>query len=63
MHTTNGHSKDDDESDHIPLIKRLRTFKEVIEPIPLETIHPPLAKDRRSRLKLPGTSTVHAIDP
>jgi hypothetical protein len=63
MHTTDGDSKDDDEADHMSLIKRLRTLKEVIEPIPLESIPQPLAKDRRSRLKLPETSTVHAIDP
>jgi hypothetical protein len=38
-------------------------LKQVIEPVLLETIPPPLAKDRRSRLKLPETSTVHPIDP
>jgi hypothetical protein len=63
MHTIDGDSKDDDEADHIPLIKRLRTLKQVIEPVPLETIPPPLAKDRRSRLKLLETSTIHTIDP
>jgi hypothetical protein len=63
MHTTDGDSKDDDEADHMPLIKRLRMLNEVIEPVPLESIPPPLAKDRRSRLKLPETSTVHANDP
>jgi hypothetical protein len=63
MHTTDGDSKDDDEADHIPFIKRLRTLKQVIEPVPLETIPPPLAKDRRSRLKLLETLTIHIIDP
>jgi hypothetical protein len=63
MHTADGDSKDDDEDDHVPLIKRLRTLKQVIELVPLETIPPPLAKDGRSRLKLPETSTVHPIGP
>jgi hypothetical protein len=62
MHTTDGDLKDDDEADHMPLIKRLRTLKEVTEPAPLESIPLPLAKDRKSRLKLPKTSTIHAID-
>jgi hypothetical protein len=39
------------------------TLKQVIEPVPSETIPPHLAKDRRLRLKLPETSTVHPTDP
>jgi hypothetical protein len=48
MHTADGDSKDDDKDDHVRLIKRLRTLKQVIEPVRLETIPPPLAKDKRS---------------